>query len=93
MNVANCQRCGADVPIPNLSAQVKQNISGMARRIGRMHTLIELKDQIGLGLAEAKSVAFHFSDEDGKCHRCHRELLGEKEEVDCPTCRSLNLRW
>jgi hypothetical protein len=43
-----------------------------------------LKDQAGLGLAEAKSVAFHISDEDGNCHRCHSELLGEKEEVDCP---------
>lgn len=81
MNDVNCQRCGADVPILDLSAQVKQNISNTACLIGRMQTLIELKDQAGLGLAEAKSVAFHLSDEGGKCHRCHRELPEEKEVV------------
>lgn len=93
MNLANCQRCGADVPILNLSAPVKQSISGIARRNSRIQAIIELKDQAGLGLAEAKSVAFHISDEDGKCHRCHSELLGEKEAVGCPKCRSLNLKW
>jgi hypothetical protein len=93
MNVVNCKRCGASVPILNLGAEVKQNIFGMAHRIGRIQAVIALKDQPGFGLADAKSVAFHFSDEGGKCHRCHRELLGEKEEVDCPKCSSLNLRW
>jgi Zn finger protein HypA/HybF involved in hydrogenase expression len=58
-----------------------------------MQAIIQLKDQAGLGLAEAKSVAFHISDEGGQCHRCHHELLGEEEEVDCPKCLSLNLKW
>ena len=93
MNVLNCQRCGADVPMPNLSAEMKRKIIGIAHRVSRIRALMELRDQAGLGLAEAKSVAMHLSDEGHKCHRCHGDLFDEKDVVDCPKCRSLNLRW
>jgi len=58
-----------------------------------MQAIIELKNRAGLSLAEAKAVAFHLSDTGSKCHRCNRELVDENEEVDCPMCRSMNLKW
>ena len=93
MNLINCKRCGADILIPDLTAEIKSSISDTAHRMGRMQAIIELKNRAGLSLAEAKAVAFHLSDTGSKCHRCNRELVDENEEVDCPMCRSMNLKW
>ncbi len=45
-----------------------------------------------LGIAEAKAVTLHFSAQGDVCHRCNRELP-DGDEVVCPKCHSLNLKW
>jgi hypothetical protein len=57
-DVVNCQRCGAGVAMPNLSAEVKRRNSGLTHRVGRMQAMIELKDQATLGLAQANRLHF-----------------------------------
>ncbi len=93
MRALTCERCGADVVIPDLSEAMKRTISDVAHRLGRLQAAIELKNRANLELAEGKSISFHLTDDDGKCHRCHSEILGQTEAVVCSKCRSLNLRW
>jgi Zn finger protein HypA/HybF involved in hydrogenase expression len=93
MRVVNCQRCGASVPILNLTAELEREISDTAIRVGRMQAILKLKEKTGVGLAEGKTVIHHLCDDGAKCHRCGRELLDDRKEINCPKCRSLNLRW
>ena len=75
-----------------LSSEVKHEISGVARRASKIEAMIKLKEQAKLGIAEAKAVALHFSAQGDVCHRCNRELP-DGDEVVCPKCHSLNLKW
>ena len=51
--------------------------------------LAELK--LGLGIREAKALAFQITREPGKCHRCNKPL---REPISvCESCRSANLDW
>ena len=93
MNALKCQKCGADIHVPYLPAEVKKEISAVAHRAGRMQAIVELRDRAKIGLGEAKAVAFHLSEEGGVCHRCRSRLTGQEEEQACSKCRSLNLRW
>ena len=93
MRVINCQKCGASVPILNLTAEQERKISDTAKRVNRMQAIIELKEQTGLGLPEGKAVIYHLCDDGAKCHRCGQELTEDKKEINCPKCHSLNLRW
>ena len=93
MNALKCQKCGANVSVPNLPTEVKKAISAVAHQTGRIQAMLELRDRAKIGLSEAKAVAFHLSDERGACHRCHTPLSEQEEEQDCPKCRSLNLGW
>ena len=92
-NTLNCQKCGADVPILELPAEVKKRVSIIAYRTGRIQAVVELKASAKIGLGDAKAVVFHLSDEGGVCHRCRAQLTEQKEEQTCPKCHSLNLRW
>jgi hypothetical protein len=58
-----CQRCGADVPAPDLPANVKKDISGLAHRIGRLQAVLTLRDTMPLDLGDVKAIAFHLSSE------------------------------
>ncbi len=93
MNALKCQKCGANVSVPDLPVVVKKEISAVAHRIGRIQAVLELRDRAKIGLSEAKAVASHLSEEGGECHRCRSRLTGQEEEQSCPKCRSLNLRW
>jgi ribosomal protein L40E len=93
MNALKCQRCGADIPVPDLPAEVKKKISAVAHRTGRIRAVLELRGKAKIGLGEAKAVAFHLSEEGGVCHWCRTRLTEQAEDQNCPKCRSLNLRW
>lgn len=58
---------GAEAELPSLPcpASVKEHVSSIARRIGRIQAVPELKGRsIDLSLDKAKAVAFRLSDRD-----------------------------
>jgi Zn finger protein HypA/HybF involved in hydrogenase expression len=87
-----CQKCGAEFLLPDLPDDIKGNVSTIAREVGRVNAVLELKNQTNVGLGDAKAIAFHLSKGD-TCHRCDTQLKRETGVQDCPKCRSLNLRW
>jgi phage FluMu protein Com len=94
MKHIRCEKCGADVLIPNVVAEIRQSVSETARRVGRIEAIIELRELVDLDLSGAKALVSHLSDAGLSCHRCHRELIeDDNQEVTCPRCRSLNLKW
>jgi hypothetical protein len=93
MRVVNCQRCGASVPILNLTSELEREIFDTATRVGRMQAILKLKEKAGVGLPEGKAVIYHLCDDAAKCHRCGQELIEDKKEINCPKCHLLNLRW
>ena len=93
MNTLKCQKCGGDVPIPDLPTEVRKDVAAIAHRVGRSQATLELKNRGGFGLGDAKAIVFHISGADGVCHRCGTNLIKGLEEQACPKCRSLNLVW
>ena len=93
MKSLKCQRCGADVPVPDLPAQSRESIAATAQRANRLQAMLELRDGATVGLADAKAIVLHLSGEGGACHRCGTRLINGEENQVCPKCRSLNLMW
>ena len=93
MNSLKCQRCRADVPVPDLSADARKDVAGIADRVGRMQAILDLRNGAGLSLDDAKAIVSHISGAGGVCHRCGARLTEGEEEQNCPKCRSLNLVW
>ncbi len=93
MKSLKCQKCGAEVPVPDLPAQSREGIATTAHGVGRLQAMLELKDGARIGLADAKAIALHLAGEGGTCHRCGTRLTDGAGEQDCPKCRSLNLMW
>jgi DNA-directed RNA polymerase subunit RPC12/RpoP len=87
-----CAQCGAEFFLPEVSNDVKANVSAIARTVGRVNAVIELKHRTHIGLPDAKAIAFHLSD-GGACHRCGTKLNHEGAVQNCSKCRSLNLLW
>ena len=87
-----CQRCGAEFFLPAVPNDIKGNVSAIARGVGRVNAILELKNRTNIGLSDAKAIAFHLSEGD-TCHRCGTELTRESPIQHCPKCRSLNLLW
>ncbi len=88
-----CQRCGADVPVPDLSVAARKSVAAIAHQVGRLQAILELRSSTRLGLGDAKFIASHISGVDRVCHRCGTRLTEELGEQACPKCRSLNLIW
>ena len=94
MRFLNCQKCGADVPLPEIDGEDKRIISDVAHRTTKMHAIIELRERAGLGLKEAKAIALHLSEDGLRCHRCNSERLAvefegsptDYAEVFCVIC-------
>jgi len=93
MTALKCQKCGADVPVPDLPAELRKSIAAVAHGTGRLQAMLELKDGARIGLGDAKAIVFHLSGEGVACHRCGTRLNEAGEEQNCPKCRSLNLLW
>ena len=93
MTALKCQKCGADVPIPDLPAGARKSIAAVAHDTGKLQAILELRDGARIGLRDAKAIVLHLSGEGGACHRCGTRLKEAGEEQNCPKCRSLNLLW
>src|ERR1700749_2370378 len=93
MNPLRCQKCGADVSIPDLPAEGREHVTAIAHGTGRLQAVLELRDRARIGLGNAKAVVFHLAGEGGACHWCGTRLTEDVTEQDCPKCRSLNLIW
>jgi hypothetical protein len=78
-NVREDSKANAPSPFPTCTASAKKHISSVARRIGRIQAVLELKDRAQIGPGKAKAVAFHLSDGDEACRRCHSRtyVIGE----------------
>ena len=87
-----CPRCGAHVSWPcDLSEDARRQIGLEARSTGLLALNGAIQREIGMGLAEHKSLFFHLTRTKGQCHRCKRALSA----VDsiCEGCQSANLDW
>jgi hypothetical protein len=62
-----CEKCGAKLPILDLTVDIRKEIK-TALGLGRLNAVKALRESCGLNLGDAKSIAFHLS-EDGTCHR------------------------
>jgi ribosomal protein L40E len=93
MRPINCQRCGAEIELPDeIPPSVKAEVRGLIKRSRRLEAMMYLRDKASLTLAQSKAVSFHLSNEDGICHRCGNQLSAQGETV-CGKCKSFNLNW
>ncbi len=86
-----CPKCGANVVWPESMSGAEKGSFAETTRKNRIEGARFGKSKLGLGLGEAKTLAFHVSSEHGRCHRCAGPITGEI--AICPKCRSANLDW
>lgn len=86
-----CPRCQTIVVWPSqLSPAEKSSIAEIVRA-SVIEGARQLHGPLGLGLADAKGLAFHITRVSGQCHRC--EAAVPSTVSICPNCRSANLDW
>ena len=90
---AKCQKCGAEVEVPdNLPQELRAEASLLAGKLNRFGVIQLLGNGAKLPLKQSKAIAIHLSGEGHTCHRC-KEKLPSEEEVVCVKCGSFNLNW
>jgi DNA-directed RNA polymerase subunit RPC12/RpoP len=79
MKLYKCQKCGAEVKLPDeVSPQFKIEVRRVAER-SRIEAIRYLRDNSPLDLAQSKAVSFHLSNMNDGCHRCGTKLPGGEE--------------
>jgi len=64
MSSYSCQRCGADVVVPDdLQNALKSAVAETARQ-GRLASVKQLQEKAKISLPEAKAIAFHIANEE-----------------------------
>lgn len=94
---AHCDRCKVSFVIPDVPAEVWDEVMALIRSDKRLEAVKFLANKSGQGffspnLSNAKALVFHISRNGELCTRCFSPLA-QKGEFTCPKCRSLNFNW
>ncbi len=90
-NAIMCPRCRSVVTWPSSLGDGDKSSIAQTKRASASEALKLLYGQFGLGLRDAKGLAFHITRVPGQCHRCKAPVSGPVSI--CPNCRSANLDW
>ena len=87
-----CKRCKTEIRIPEFSEEQRLEIWSMKALGMSLFAIKQIKDKSDLDLKESKVLLNHINTRYGDCIRCNNSKL-EKENIECPKCKSFNLNW
>ena len=90
---ATCERCGASWVISSaLSTELESEIAELLRSGNPIAGIRKLQRLGDISLKDAKSIYYHVTQENGRCHHCSEKLNGERITL-CENCGCLNYDW
>jgi ribosomal protein L40E len=87
-----CSKCGASiVSTSDINTELQTKVTNLVRAGQVLEAARLLKISAHIGIAEAKTIAFHVTKQKGFCHRCKAKI--DVAVGECPKCHSLNFDW
>lgn len=88
-----CNKCKADVLVPEIPKELKEKTAATYRGGKRLQAAMDLHNAAGIDLGNCKLIIFHLTPEYGKCNRCVNQLNKQEAEQICSKCKALNFNW
>jgi len=90
---ARCERCGESwTTSSELDAHMETEIAELLRLGNPIAGIRNLQAITDISLKDAKSIYYHVTQENGRCHHCSARLDGKRVTL-CESCSCLNYDW
>ena len=88
-----CERCGESWTISSeIGTRMETEIARLLRSANPVAGIRILQNLTDISLKDAKSIYYHVTQQNGRCHHCSGKLDGKRVTV-CGSCGCLNYDW